>query len=93
MLFFSTSHTKSDLMRDGPASKIREGNATSAYLLNAVNTSVFNEKRSFLSDFHHCFSDFVTCASFNFCDMFLFQRVPGCNSMADLSLKIVFWSH
>ena len=24
---------------------------------------------------------------------FLFQRVPGCNSIADLSLKKVFWSH
>ena len=22
-----------------------------------------------------------------------FQRVPGCNSIADLSLKIVFWTH
>ena len=24
---------------------------------------------------------------------FLFQRVPECNSIADLSLKIVFWTH
>ena len=24
---------------------------------------------------------------------FLFQRVPGRNSIADLSLKIVFWTH
>ena len=24
---------------------------------------------------------------------FLFQRVPGCNSIADLSLKTVFWTH
>ena len=24
---------------------------------------------------------------------FLFQRVQGCNSIADLSLKIVFWTH
>ena len=24
---------------------------------------------------------------------FLFQRVPGCNSIADLSLKIVLWTH
>ena len=24
---------------------------------------------------------------------FLFQRVPGCNSIADLSLKIVFWTN
>ena len=24
---------------------------------------------------------------------FLFQRVPGCNTIADLSLKIVFWTH
>ena len=24
---------------------------------------------------------------------FLFQRVPGCASIADLSLKIVFWTH
>ena len=24
---------------------------------------------------------------------FLFQRVPGCNSIADLSLKIVSWAH
>ena len=45
-------------------------------------------------------SDFVTCASCIFCAevclwdaKFLFQRVPGCNSIADLSLKIVFWSH
>ena len=22
-----------------------------------------------------------------------FQRVPGCKSIADLSLKIVFWTH
>ena len=25
--------------------------------------------------------------------MFLFQRVPGCNSIADFSLKIMFWTH
>ena len=31
--------------------------------------------------------NFVSCAKF------LFQRVPGCNSIADLSLKIVFWTH
>ena len=24
---------------------------------------------------------------------FLFQRVPGCNSIADLSSKLVFWTH
>ena len=24
---------------------------------------------------------------------FLFRRVRGCNSIADLSLKIVFWTH
>ena len=24
---------------------------------------------------------------------FLFQGVPGCNSIADLSLKTVFWTH
>ena len=24
---------------------------------------------------------------------FLFQQVPGCNSIADLSLKLVFWTH
>ena len=24
---------------------------------------------------------------------FLIQRVPGCNNIADLSLKIVFWTH
>ena len=29
----------------------------------------------------------------SFAHNFLFQRVPGCNSMADLSLKIVFWTH
>ena len=29
----------------------------------------------------------------SFAHKFLFQRVPGCNSMADLSLKIVFWTH
>ena len=45
-------------------------------------------------------SDFVTWASCIFCALFclwdakfLFQRVPGCNSIADLSLKIVFWTH
>ena len=45
-------------------------------------------------------SDFVTCTSCIFCAQFclwdakfLFQRVPGCNSVADLSLKIVFWTH
>ena len=26
-------------------------------------------------------------------EKFLFQRVPGCHSIADLSLKIVFWTH
>ena len=26
------------------------------------------------------------------CNFFLFQRVPRCNSIADLSLKIVFWT-
>ena len=41
--------------------------------------------------------DFVTCASCIFCALFclwdakfLFQRVPGCNIVADLSIKIVF---
>ena len=29
----------------------------------------------------------------SFAHKFLFQRVPGCNSMADLSLKIVFGTH
>ena len=29
----------------------------------------------------------------SFAHMFLFQRVPGCNSMADLSLKIVSKTH
>ena len=32
----------------------------------------------------------------SFAHMFLFQRsrrVLGCNSIADLSLKIVFWTH
>ena len=29
----------------------------------------------------------------SFAHKFLFQRVPGCNSIADLSLKIVFWTH
>ena len=28
----------------------------------------------------------------SFAHKFLFQRVPGCNSIADLSLKIVFWT-
>ena len=45
-------------------------------------------------------SDFVTCASCIFCTYFclwdakfLFQRVPWCNSIANLSLKTVFWTH
>ena len=45
-------------------------------------------------------SDFVTYASCIFCGQyclwdakFLFQPVPGCNIIADLSLKIVFWTH
>ena len=45
-------------------------------------------------------SDFVTCASCIICAevclwdaKFLFQRVTGCNSIADLSLKIVSWTH
>ena len=45
-------------------------------------------------------SDFFTCASCIFCAYFclwdakfLFQRVLGCNSIADLLLKIVFWTH
>ena len=42
-------------------------------------------------------SDFVTCilcASFRLWDAkSLFRRVRGCNSIADLSLKIVFWTH
>ena len=29
----------------------------------------------------------------SFAHQFLFQRVPGCNSLANLSLKIVFWTH
>ena len=29
----------------------------------------------------------------SFAHKFLFQRVPVCNSNADLSLKIVFWTH
>ena len=29
----------------------------------------------------------------SFAHKFLFQRVLGCNSIADLSLKIVFWTH
>ena len=29
----------------------------------------------------------------SFAHKFLFQRVPGCNSIADLSLKMVFWTH
>ena len=29
----------------------------------------------------------------SFAHKFLFQRVPRCNSIADLSLKIVFWTH
>ena len=24
---------------------------------------------------------------------FLFERVPGCNIITDLSLKIMFWTH
>ena len=28
----------------------------------------------------------------SFAHKFLFQRVPGCNSIADLSLKIMFWT-
>ena len=29
----------------------------------------------------------------SFAHKFLFQRVPGCNGIADLSLKIVFRTH
>ena len=29
----------------------------------------------------------------SFAHKFLFQRVLGCNNIADLSLKIVFWTH
>ena len=29
----------------------------------------------------------------SFAHEFLFQRVQGCNSKADLSLEIVFWTH
>ena len=29
----------------------------------------------------------------SFAHKFLFQRVPGCNSIAALSVKIVFWTH
>ena len=29
----------------------------------------------------------------SFVHKFLFRRVPGCTSIADLSLKIVFWTH
>ena len=31
--------------------------------------------------------------SASFVHKFLFQRVKGCNNIADLSLKIVFWTH
>ena len=37
-------------------------------------------------------SDFVTHPA-SFAHKFLFQRVPRCNSMADLSLKIVLRTH
>ena len=56
----------------------------------------------FIQKIHLCIlwnginSDFVTCTScffysqFRLCDAkFLFQRVPGCNGIADLSWKIV----
>ena len=29
----------------------------------------------------------------SFAQKFFFQLVPECNSIADLSLKIVFWTH
>ena len=29
----------------------------------------------------------------SFAHKLLFQRVPGCHSIADLSFKIVFWTH
>ena len=43
-------------------------------------------------------SGFVTCTSCIFWQSFclwdfLFRRVRGCNSIADLSLKKVFWTH
>ena len=47
LTFFSRSHTNSDTMRDSPASKIlKEMAENSAYPLNDVNTSVFNEKNN-----------------------------------------------
>ena len=53
---------------------------------------------SFPLENHKCYSDFVTCAS-SFAHIFIFDdlngddRVPGCYRIADLSLKIVFWTH
>ena len=44
----------------------------------------------------HCvclYSDLLPAHPASFAHKFLFQRVPGCNSIADLSLKIVFWTH
>ena len=35
----------------------------------------------------------LTAYPASFVHKFLFQRVTGCNSIADLSLKIVFWTH
>ena len=55
---------------------------------------------TFLLTFFWCYSDFFTCASCIFCALFflwdakfLFQWVPECIGIADLSWKIVFWTH
>ena len=38
--------------------------------------------------------DCIFCAQFCLWDAkFSFQRVPGCNGIADLSFKIVLWTH
>ena len=38
-------------------------------------------------------SDLLPAHPASFAHKFLFQRVPGCVSIEDLSLKIVFWTH
>ena len=64
-----------------------------------VKQTLKNRQNKDLDDKMVAYSDFVTCASCIFCASFclwdakfLFRRVQGCNSIADLSLKKVFWT-
>ena len=46
---------------------------------------------SICQSFSHFAHNFVSASGED--AKFLYQRVPGCNGIADLSLEVVFWTH